>query len=62
MDRREVDFHVETAGNFKLASNQICQWIRENDIAEEQIISISTHETSVEDGDSEAVLFYYTTR
>jgi hypothetical protein len=62
MASRNVLSHVETAGNFKIASNQMCDWIRDKDIAEEQIISISSHETSVEEGDSEVVLFYFADR
>ena len=53
-----VAFHIEVAANFMIASEQLIDWVKKQDVTKEQIINISANETSIESGDCELVLYY----
>ena len=58
----EPQFHSVVGANFQICGEQIKNFIKENKITREQIISISAHEEGVNDGtddpDVELVLYY----
>jgi hypothetical protein len=51
-----LDYHIEVAGNFQKVCENLLTYIKHYDIKKEQIVSISTHETSTENGDSSLLL------
>ena len=51
-------FHIERAGNFNKVCENMVTWVKTNDIKKEQVISISTNESVVVDGDAMLILFY----
>ena len=54
----DVDFQVFTHGNIRKNSESLLSWVRQNELKRDQIVSIQTCETSVEEGDNVLVLFY----
>lgn len=53
-----LGFHVEVAGTFKHCAEAMKKYIVDNNLMREQIISITGHETSLDDPDTELVLFF----
>jgi len=45
-------YQIEVAANFQIACTNILSWIVRNDIKREQIVAISTNESSPIDGDA----------
>lgn len=45
-------YHIEVAANFQIACTNILSWIVRNDIKREQIVAISSNESSPVDGDA----------
>lgn len=51
-------FHIERAGNFHKVCDNMINWVKLNNLHKEQVISISTNESQVVDGDAMLILFY----
>lgn len=55
-----VDYKVFKHGNCKENSESLLRWIREAELKQDQLISITMNETQVEDGDNMLTVFYRT--
>ena len=53
-----VGYHIETAGNFNKVCEKMVQYVKDHDLKKEQIISISTNESVVEEGEAILILFF----
>ena len=59
----DIKFHMEIGTrNFKQACDKMVEWVRENQIIPEQVISFTVHETKLNDAEPMIVLFYYSKR
>ena len=45
-----VNYHIEAAGNFNKVCEKMVQYVKDHDLRKEQIVSISTNESVVEEG------------
>ena len=57
---RNVDYHIEVAGNFQKACDGLVDWIKEVDLKKEQVIAISACETSTENADAVLIVLFRT--
>lgn len=55
-----VDYHIEVAGNFQKACENLLVWVKNFDLKREQLISISASETTTVDADAVLVVLYRT--
>ena len=53
-----VSYHIENAGNFNKVCEKMVHYVKEHDLKKEQIISISTNESGVEEGEAILILFF----
>jgi len=52
--------HYEIAGSFTIVCDNMLEWIKNEGLCKEQILSITTHETEIENGDALLVILYRT--
>ena len=55
---KKISYHQEMAPNFQKACDQMLDWLKSNELKREQIISITTHESLIENGDAILVCVY----
>ena len=53
-----VDFVTFTNGNSKKNNEALCKWIAEREVKQSQIVSMTTNETEIEEGDQMLTMFY----
>ena len=58
VDGGVYESHIEVAGNFKTACQQLLSWIKDRNLLREQIVSITANETNAVDGDAILVLVF----
>ena len=51
-------YHIEEAGNFNKVCDQMLSFVKSSNLKKEQIISISTNESQVEEGKAVLILFF----